>query len=180
METIALFGGSFDPPHIGHKAIVEAVLGLGLVDRLVIMPTYLNPFKHSFCASATQRLRWLREIFASNERVLVDSYEVEQGRKVPSIESVKYLLKKYKKIYLVIGADNLASLEQWHQYRELQELVTFIVASRDKIPIPDGFIRLDIELDVSSTSLRRDINPQKLAKKCAVEITQFYKEKNGK
>ena len=180
METIALFGGSFDPPHIGHEAIVKAVLELEFIDKVVIMPTYLNPFKHSFCASAALRLQWLKQIFGSNERVVVDSYEVDKAQKVPTIESVEYLLRTYKKIYLVIGADNLASLERWNNYDKLAKLVTFIVASRDDIAIPQGFLRLNVDVQVSSTSLRKKIDPAMLSKQCAIEITQFYKEKNGK
>jgi len=180
METIALFGGSFDPPHIGHEAVVHALLQLGFIDKVVIMPTYLNPFKSKSHADAIQRLKWLRKIFASNKRVIVESYEVDLGKKVPTIESVKHLLNQYKKIYLVIGADNLASLEQWNHYEDLKELVTFIVASRDDIMIPDDFIRLDVKEKVSSSSLRENIDVEKLPKECAVEILQFYKEKNGK
>ncbi|MDY0120747.1 MAG: nicotinate (nicotinamide) nucleotide adenylyltransferase [Sulfurimonas sp.] len=180
METIALFGGSFDPPHIGHEAIVRALLELGFVDKVVIMPTFLNPFKSQSHADATQRLEWLRKIFASNKRVIVESYEVDLGKKVPAIESVKHLLKQYKKIYLVIGADNLASLKQWYHYEDLKELVTFVVASRDNIVIPDDFISLDVKENVSSTSLRENMDKEKLPKECAVEILQFYKEKNGK
>ena len=180
METIALFGGSFDPPHIGHGAIVRALLGLKFVDKVVIMPTFLNPFKSQSQADALLRLKWLRKIFASNKRVIVENYEVDQGKKVPTIESVKHLLKQYKKIYLVIGADNLASLKQWYHYEELKELVTFVVASRDDIEIPNDFISLDVKENVSSTSLRENMDKEKLPKECAVEILQFYKEKNGK
>jgi nicotinate-nucleotide adenylyltransferase len=180
METIALFGGSFDPPHIGHVAIVRALLGQEFVDKVVIMPTFLNPFKSRSHADASQRLQWLKQIFASDDRVIVESYEVDLGKKVPTIQSVEHLLKKYKKIYLVIGADNLASLEQWYHYQELKELVTFVVASRDAIVIPDDFICLKIDEAVSSTSLRENMDREKLPRECAVEIQQFYKEKNGK
>ena len=180
METIALFGGSFDPPHIGHGAIVRALLGLKFVDKVVIMPTFLNPFKSQSHADANQRLKWLREIFVSNDKVVIESYEVDQGKKVPTIQSVKYLLKKYKKIYLVIGADNLDSLTQWYHYDDLKELVTFVVAKRDKKKIPSEFIALDVDEDVSSTSLRENMRKEKLPKECAIEIQQFYKEKNGK
>lgn len=180
METIALFGGSFDPPHIGHVAVVEALLEQGFIDKVVIMPTYLNPFKSQSHADAYQRLEWLRKIFASYKRVIVESYEVDLGKKVPTIESVKHLLKHYKKIYLVIGADNLASLEQWYHYKDLKELVTFVIASRDNILIPDDFIRLEIDETVSSTSLRENMNREKLPKECAAEILQFYKDNNGK
>ncbi|KIM02446.1 MAG: nicotinate-nucleotide adenylyltransferase [Sulfurovum sp. FS06-10] len=180
MKTIALFGGSFDPPHIGHEAIVKSLLKLEYIDAVVLMPTFLNPFKSQFHASADLRLKWLKEIFSSYKNVEIQSYEIDQNRPVSSIESVKYLLKTYKKIYLVIGADNLRSLDKWDRYDELKKLVTFIVASRQNITIPQSFIKLDIDVDISSTALREHIDLSKLSQKCALEINKFYKENNAK
>ena len=180
MKTIALFGGSFDPPHIGHIAIVKEALKLKDVQKVVIMPTFLNPFKSSFYASATLRIKWLKEIFEPFEDVIIDSYEVDLKKSTASIDSVKYLLKKYKKIYLIIGADNLKKLSKWDRYNELQKLVTFIVASRDEIEIPISFLKLKVEEDISSTNLRECICGSKLSPICSNEIIQFYKEKNAK
>jgi nicotinate-nucleotide adenylyltransferase len=155
MKTIALFGGSFDPLHDGHKAIVKALLKMDEINKVVIMPTFLNPFKSKSHTPATLRLKALDEYFKKFKNVEVSDFEVLQKKKVPTIESVKYLLKKYKKIYLVIGADNLATLDRWQNYDELKKLVTFIVASRDSINIPKEYITLDINVDISSTQLRR-------------------------
>ncbi|MEA2098520.1 MAG: nicotinate (nicotinamide) nucleotide adenylyltransferase [Campylobacterota bacterium] len=180
MDTIALFGGSFDPPHIGHEAIVKEIEKLKILEKVVIMPTYLNPFKSKFYAPSSLRLKWLNNIFASYENVEVDSYEINLQRKVPSIETVKYLLKTYKNIYLVIGADNLESLSKWYKYDELKTLVTFVVAQRDNIDVPANFIKLNVEENISSTSLRENIDKNRLSDICSDEITKFYKEKNDK
>jgi len=178
MRTIALFGGSFDPPHLGHEAIVKALNELDFIDKIIIMPTFLNPFKSSSVAPATQRLKWLEEIFSRMEKVKVSSFEVNQNRKVSTLETVKHLLKSYEKIYLVIGADNLKSLEKWQGFDELKRRVTFIVATREKIEIPKDFICLEIDEDVSSSSLRNSINGDKLSKINAKKIVTYYKENN--
>ncbi|WP_455756846.1 nicotinate (nicotinamide) nucleotide adenylyltransferase [Sulfurimonas sp.] len=180
METIALFGGSFDPPHIGHEAVVKEVLKLKDIDKVVIMPTYLNPFKSSFYAPSELRLKWLKMIFGSLKDVEINSYEVDLKTKVSSIDSVKYLLKSYKKIYLIIGADNLKSLTKWDRYDELKTLVTFVVAHRDDIEIPDNFLELKVDENISSTKLRKHIDTKKISKICSKEIEKFYKEKNDK
>ena len=174
METIALFGGSFDPPHIAHEMIVEEALKIEGVDKVVIMPTYLNPFKSSFHAPATLRLHWLKSIFASQKNVEVSSYEVDKKRKVPSIESVKHLLKRYEKIYLIIGADNLKSLHKWKDYNELKNLVQFVVASRDTIEIPNTFLQIKVQEDISSTELRNNMNVSRLPPLVSDEIEKFY------
>jgi len=173
---IALYGGSFDPPHIGHKAIVEALEELDYIDKIIIMPTFLNPFKSESHAPSELRFKWLKEIFNKFKNVKIDRYEVEQNRQVPTIESVKYLLKTYKDIYLVIGADNLASLKEWNSYQELKNLVTFIVVPRDKIIVDKKFIQLEVDEKISSSELRDNINISMLPQVCAAEIEQYYKK----
>ena len=180
METIALYGGSFDPPHLAHEAIVKALRKMDFIEKVIVMPTFLNPFKENFTAPAQLRLQWLRDIFSSYKDVEVSSYEVDLKKQVPTIETVEHLLKKYAKIYLVIGADNLESLPQWHQFDKLKELVTFIVASRKNIEVPKDFIQLDIDEDISSTQLRKDLDSSKLPEKSKNKILQYYKEYNAK
>lgn len=175
IEKIALFGGSFDPPHLGHIEIVYAALSLLDIDKIVIMPTFLNPFKESSKASAPLRFSWLNEIFMDEERVEVSSYEVGQGRKVSSYETVKYLKKSYEKIYLIIGADNLASLESWTNYTELESEVEFVIASRDAINIDQKYKTLDINYPISSSALRVQMQESFLPKEIAKEIKEHYK-----
>ena len=74
MKTIALFGGSFDPPHLGHKAVVDAILSTLDVDEVVVMPAYLNPFKSKVYASGSLRFQWLQKIFSSYAFLLNCSY----------------------------------------------------------------------------------------------------------
>jgi len=180
MDTIALFGGSFDPPHIGHEAIIKALKKFKDIDKIIIMPTFLNPFKSNFYAPSSIRLKWLKEIFKEEKNVEISDFEVLQNRQVPTIETVKHLLKSYTKIYLVIGADNLAKLDDWNSYNELRELVTFVIASRDDIEIPDKFIMLSVDEKISSTQLRENMELSKLPKKCAEDIYNFYKEEHCK
>jgi len=180
MNTVALYGGSFDPPHIGHEAIIKALEKLDFIDKIIIMPTFLNPFKEKFTAPAFLRLQWLKKMFHNHEKIEVSSFEVDKKRKVPAIETVQDLQKRYDKIYLVIGADNLESLQEWYNYNELKELVTFIVATRRNSSVLHNFITLQIDEDISSSQLRDKIDISKLPKKCATEIAHYYKEHNAK
>ena len=92
---IALFGGSFDPPHAGHDAAVKAILSSLKPDLLIIMPSFLNPFKKSFSAPPQLRLRWCRALWSDAPHVEVSDYEISQNRSVSTIQSVKFLLEKY-------------------------------------------------------------------------------------
>ena len=180
MKKIALFGGSFDPPHSGHIAIIEAALQQLDIESVVVVPTYVNPFKSGSHAPAALRLSWLKQIFERRSDVVISDYEVTKERPVRSIETVKHFNDEADQIYFIIGADNLASLKQWHRYDELNTLVTWVVATREGITVPESFITLDIAKPVSSSELRKTIRIHELPVSVAHEITHFYKEINAK
>ncbi len=173
---IAVFGGSFDPPHTGHLAIANAALKSLDIDLLIIVPAWRNPFKERFGAPPALRLRWLKKIFAHRKDVVVSDFEVRRGRPTYTIETIDYLRRRYrpKKIYLIIGEDNLAGLKRWHRYRRLAHLVEFVVArrgGRKKL----RYKSLDIDVPVSSTELRTHPKRRYLPKKVAGEIIRFYR-----
>ncbi len=172
--NIALYGGSFDPPHLGHMHVVSAALDTLDIDKLIIVPAFVNPFKTGTHAPAELRFKWLHQIFKANKHVEITDYEVVQNRAVRSIETVKHFDTLYKKIYFIIGADNLASLKEWHQFDALDKLVTWVVATRDKIEIDQKYIQLAVEHPISSTKLREVLNEEHLPKEVAFEIKTFY------
>ncbi len=180
--TVAVFGGSFDPPHIAHEKIIEEAIKKLDIDALFIVPTYLNPFKKSSFAPAQKRLEWVKKLHPNDKKVKVLDFEVKQKRAVPTIETIKYILDKYDidKIYLIIGADNLKSLHQWKDFEKLKKVVTFVVATRDEIEIPKDFIKLDMDIPVSSTKLRERIDERFLPKQIKDDIINYYNTQKGK
>jgi len=169
--NIAIFGGSFDPFHIGHLDIINKALKELEIDKVVVVPTYLNPFKKKFFLSAKDRLELLSELFENNHKVIIESYEVEQNIPIPSYQTVLYLQQKYNlsKIYFIIGADNLADLHKWDNFDEFEKIVSFVVATRDNISIDSKYKILQVEQDISSTNIRENLDmryvPEKIRKK---------------
>ncbi len=139
------------------------------------MPTFLNPFKESSKASAQIRFSWLNEIFMDEENVEVSSYEVDLGRKVSSYETVMYLKQTYQKVYLIIGADNLASLNTWQNYQRLKEEVEFVIATRDGLNIDSKYRQLNINYPISSSALRENMQDTFLPTEISSEIKIHYK-----
>ena len=178
--AIALFGGSFDPPHTGHLAVVNEALKMLPIERLVIVPAYVNPFKSGTHAPAKLRLEWLRRIFADETHIEVSDYEIAQGQSVPTIKTVQHYRKKYDRIYLIIGADNLATLSKWYRFDELDPLVTWVVATRDEQKVDEHFLTLNVKEPVSSTTLRQEMQTDLIPEKVADEIAEFYKEQYAK
>ncbi len=173
---IAIFGGSFDPPHVGHIRIVQQALEELPVDLLIVVPTYLNPFKKRFVAPPQLRLRWLKKIFAPYPKVLVSDFEIAQGRPTYAIETVEYFKRRFapEKIFYIIGSDNLVSLHKWKNYRRLEKEVEFVVATRGDAKIPRRYRVLKVKVPISSTELREDPKLRYLPKILAWPIRHFY------
>lgn len=178
--NIALYGGSFDPPHIGHIGVVTAALEQLNINKIIVVPAFVNPFKTGTHAPAELRLRWLQSIFRTYDKVEVSSIEVDANQSVKTIETVRHFAPHFKKIYFIIGADNLAALHQWHRFDELDKLVTWVVASRDDIEIDNSYIRLDTAHRISSSELRREIQTEHLPEAVALEIKQYYEETHAR
>ncbi len=158
--TIALFGGSFDPPHKGHQLIVEKALENLQIDQLFVVPAYLNPFKTSTLADAHTRFLWCQTLFDSMERVKVDDYEIKEGKSTVTSQSVKHFNQAYDVKYLIIGSDNLSSLTKWHAFEWLNEAVTWVIATRENHHLDTDELRswelLPIEAPMSSTQIREE------------------------
>ena len=178
LHAIAIFGGSFDPPHIGHEAVVNEALKSLDIDLCIVVPAFLNPFKSSTFLDEKTRFGLVRKLFKEHEKVIVSDYEIKQQRSVYTIETVEYFKHLYNadKIYLIIGADNLRKLHLWNSYEKLASMVEFVVASRSGY---DTDIKhLDVDVEVSSTQLRENLNLKLIPENIQEEVKKPF-IKNG-
>ena len=173
---LAIFGGSFDPPHIGHKNIITSALNHLDIDKLVIMPTFLNPFKSEVFAPATKRLEWLEMMCQDLDKVEVSSFEINQNEPSFTINTIKHFEKSAEKVYFIIGADNLYYLEKWHKFDEIDKKVQWVVATRDNIEIPSQYIKLFVDVTISSSELRSELIEKYIDKNIANSVQAYYKE----
>ena len=179
--NIAIFGGSFDPPHLGHDMIVKEALKSLNINKLIIIPTFLSPFKSEFGAPPNLRLQWCRSLWENlSPKIIVSDYEASQNRAVATIDSVSYFKNNASRIYLIIGADQLNSLHKWHRYDELKALVSFVVACRDGIKIDENLQKLDINVKISSSKIKSELNFKHIPTAILDSVEKFYKDKNAK
>ena len=172
--NIAIFGGSFDPVHLGHVEIVKKALDDKDIDKIIIVPNYLNPLKNSFSAPPELRYKWLKEVFKNIKNVKVSDFEIQKNRPVYSIETINH----FKPKYFIIGSDNLKTLNKWKQIDEILKKVEFIVAKRgdiDKNLLKKYGIKkiIDVNVPISSTEIRNG-NFKFLPKQIENEIKEFY------
>lgn len=175
---IAFYGGSFDPPHIGHDEIVKATLKELDIDKLIIMPTFINPFKNEFSATPNLRYEWTKILWGKIPKVFISKFEIMKKRPVPTIESIENIYKFYivDKLYLIIGADHLASINKWHNFDKLCELVEFVVAPRNNIQIPPNLQKLNLNVNISSSEIRQNLDFNKIPTCVQEQVKKFYIE----
>jgi nicotinate-nucleotide adenylyltransferase len=133
---IGLFGGSFDPVHLGHLLVAQAAVEeLGL-DKLFFIPAAQSPFKpENKPAPAPARLQLLRLALAGKTNCEIDEQEIRRGGISYAVETLRDYAKKFPgaKLFYLIGADNVAKLGEWREADKLARLAEFVA-----IPRPGG------------------------------------------
>ncbi|WP_236075196.1 nicotinate-nicotinamide nucleotide adenylyltransferase [Mariprofundus sp. EBB-1] len=130
-KQIGLFGGSFDPPHLGHMALVEAGLAMGL-DEVWVIPALPVHRILSGCADGAVRLTWLQQMFEHDSRVRVLDWEVCQSESTPMVDTLRRFKALYPAIvpWLMLGSDAWRGLESWREYPAHQGLCNVAVFAR--------------------------------------------------
>src|ERR1700761_7611329 len=122
---IGLYGGSFDPVHLGHLLVAQAALEeLGL-DRLFFIPAAKSPFKtNADLAPGAIRLQLLRLALAGNTNCEVDDQEIRHGGVSYTIDTLRDYARRFPdpQLFYIIGADNAARLNEWREPAELARL----------------------------------------------------------
>ena len=177
--NIAIYGGSFDPVHIGHEMIINKLSNMEYINKLLVVPTYLNPFKKHYLLAPQDRYDILTHMYDSNPRILISDFEIKREQSTPSICTVEYFktLYKPKKIYLVIGSDNLKSIHLWHSFEKLKELVEFIVVNRDGYEVKNDIIQfktINMNINISSSSLRDRLDIKYIPKKIQQKVSHLW------
>ena len=145
MERIGIFGGSFNPVHLGHLLVAQAAIEEMELTRLFFVPAAQSPFKpESKPASGKERLRWLRLALAGCSWVEVDDQEIRRGGVSYTIDTVKDYSRRFAgaDLFYLIGADQVAQLSKWKDADDLARLVEFVVIPRPgqaQAPLPRGF-----------------------------------------
>lgn len=131
MEKIAIFGGSFDPPHEGHKLLSRNLAEFCHANKVIVMPTAMSPFKNSSGASSGDRLEMCKIAFYE-PLYQVSDIEIRRGGKSYTIDTVKEIKKAYPEaeLFLFMGEDMLLSFTRWYKYEEILSLCKIVAACR--------------------------------------------------
>ena len=163
MQRIGLFGGSFDPVHLGHLLVAQAAREELNLDRIFFIPAAHSPFKPEYQpASAADRLRLLRLALAGQSWCELDLQEIGRGNISYTIETARHYAARFPgtKLFYLIGADHVAQLPKWREAAELAALLDFVVIPRPgqaPVSVPTPFrahLLAGFPLGISSSQIR--------------------------
>ena len=170
MKRIGLFGGSFDPVHIGHLLVAQAACEELALERLFFIPAAQSPFKPgNEPAPADVRLRMLRLALARRSNYEIDEQEIRRGGVSFSIDTVRDYTRRFRgtELFYLIGADHVPTLPKWRDADELAQLTQFVVIPRPgeiPAPAPPSFhiqVLRGWPLKLSSSEIRARVNEGK-------------------
>lgn len=174
-KRIGIFGGSFDPIHIGHLLIAEAASEQFSLDEVRFIPAAIAPHKqHRQPADAKHRIEMLRLAIGGNEKFVIDEREITRGGTSYTVETLRELKNELgaAELFFVMGADSLAEFGTWREPAEICKLAFMVVVARggrslpdlndlkkflpnsDTQPLENHLLKLP-QLEISSTEIRR-------------------------
>ena len=133
---LLIFGGSFDPPHNGHAALLTAAAARIKPDKILIVPAYQSPLKEIPSASSRQRLRMIKlglvpQLAAQIRRkTRIDLGEINKRRRVYTIETLRRLRSPARELHFLVGSDSAESFGLWKNPQELRGLAAWWVGKR--------------------------------------------------
>jgi len=159
-EKIGLYGGSFDPIHLGHMILArDAREQLGL-DAVVFLPARVSPHKLDRPpASPEVRSQMVAAAVANEPGLLVDDCEIHREGPSFAVDTVRLYQEKHPgaELFYLIGDDNLADLHTWKDIATLQGVAQIVVLTRDGATKAKGFPSIHRQIEISSTEIRNRI-----------------------
>lgn len=195
-KRVGIFGGTFDPIHMGHLIVAETIMDEFHLDKVVFIPAAVPPHKLDKQISPAKH-RYMMTMLAtcSNPRFQVSDMEMHRQGPSYSRDTLAQLLKEHgsdTEFYFIVGADSVENLHTWNRIDELLTMCHFIGASRpgcmpdmEKIaqrfgPLAEKIHCLETpELEISSTEIRHRVGQKRTIRYIVPETVEqyIYKEK---
>ena len=178
MSRVGIYGGTFDPIHLGHLHVITQLIEKGIVDQLLVVPAGEPLLRSNVPIATAQQRRAMCQLALSDlkpevaAQVQVNPIEVLRIGPSYAIDTVEAVRQNFPEdtIVLVIGQDAANKLDQWHRIDELRSMVEFVVIGRPGYQ-GDG---IDIgALDVAATTIREGLSTA-----VSSSVASFIRENN--
>lgn len=157
---IGLYGGSFDPVHIGHMAVAKSAKEQFRLDKVIFIPTGNMPHKKGTVATNTERVKML-ELSFEDDAFSVSCYEINRKEISYSADTVEHFKSIFPEdeLFFIIGGDSYAYIDRWYQPERIFASSTVLVYPREGENILPPAVELKVQpVRVSSSEIRKKIN----------------------
>ena len=198
IEKIGIFGGSFDPVHLGHTGLAEDAMKQAGLDKVVFMPARLQPFKlDKKLTSGKDRLEMLKLASENTDGFEISTYELDEEGISYTYLTMRAMQEKYgerSKLYFITGTDAFLKIDQWKNAEELLRKYSYVIGTRpgykqEELELCIKKIRKaygteiininNVQIDVSSTEIRDALKRGDSAEGLLSEEVERYIKENG-
>ncbi len=139
-RAVGIYGGSFDPPHMGHVLSASWALSAAGLDEVWVVPTWKHVFDKAIQASFEQRVQMCELAFARTRGVSVLQIERELGGPSRTLDTLEALRRRHPGVQfrVMVGADILGTTDRWHRWDEIAQQAPPLVIGREGYPQPAG------------------------------------------
>ncbi len=131
-KAVGVFGGTFDPIHIGHLITAQAVYELRNLSKIFFIPCNISPHKqHLNSADSQHRLEMIKLAIEPVPHFEFSDFEIKEGNISYTFNTLKYLNRFYNKLELIIGFDNLIEFDNWYEPDKILQIAKVIVMKRN-------------------------------------------------
>lgn len=188
MTEVGLFGGSFNPPHLGHLIAAQEVLSALRLDKILFIPSHIPP--HKICeVSSSARYEMTCIAISDNQSFDISDIELKRGGKSYTVDTLRELRNIFHevKFYLIVGADEFVEIETWKEPEDILNLSRVVVMPRPGYDLgevgerfEDRFLSVKIPLiEISSTDIRMRVREGKSIKYLVPPGVEKYIREKG-
>lgn len=151
---VGIMGGTFNPVHNGHIAIAKAAHEQFNIPQILVMPSYSPAYKdNSNIVSAKHRCNMVSLAIKDYDYMTLSTFEIERGGKTYTADTLKLMKDDYDKIYFIIGADSLFTLDTWYKPDYICANCHILAANRDQHPLDELIRQRDYLMDKYNASI---------------------------
>lgn len=189
MSRIGIFGGTFNPPHIGHTRLAEHFVSELKLDRLLVIPTYQPPHKSADnLASGEDRINMCMLAFPD---AVISTVEMNRGGKSYTYDTLCEIKEQYPgdELFFIVGSDMLLSFNRWYRSEEILDMITLCAADREddgaELEMPEFLKGKRVIItklppfELSSTQIRECVSKGESTQGMLDEAVRFYIDEKG-
>lgn len=182
---VAIYGGTFDPIHLGHLRVAEAALEV--VDKVILVPSNVQPFKTKKPkgSSIKHRTAMLKLVTLAHDigNLRWADVEIKRGGISYTIDTVRFFKEYYKdaELYLIVGSDCVADFHKWRAPKTIRKLAKILIAPREESLTAFSLIgeTLPMATGIASTDIRARVKEERSIKYMVPESVEKYIRDNN-